>query len=113
MRLAEALAKAVRQVEEPVLIVASAELSQFRPSEEIRAADARLLDAMQGLDARAFGDAVLASGASLCGATVITCALEAVRQLGGTSARAIRYATSAEAGGDPHSSTGYAGVTLA
>ena len=112
-QVAGALVKAVRQVEESVLIVASAEFGQFRPADDVRAADARLLESLSGLDARAFGDAVKDARVSMCGATVIACALEAVRQLGGTSARTMRYATSADAGGDPYSSTGYAGVILA
>ena len=110
MQVADALSKAIRQVEEPVVVIASAEFAQFRPVDEIRATDARLLESLSGLDARAFGDAVKESHVSMCGATVIACALEAVRHLGGTSARVMRSATSADAGGDPHSSTGYAGV---
>ena len=110
--VADALAKAIRQLEEPVLLVASAEFGQFRPAEDVRATDARLLASMQGMDARAFGEAVTSSRVSMCGASVIACAMEAARQLGATLARLVRYATSAEAGGDPYSSTGYAGVIL-
>jgi AmmeMemoRadiSam system protein B len=112
MRVADALAKAIRQIEEPVLVAASAEWAQFRPMEEIRAIDAQLLASLGGVDARAFEHAVAASGASMCGASVIACALETARRLGAVSARTVQYATSAEAGGDPYSSTGYAGVIL-
>ncbi len=112
MQVADALAKAIRQIEEPVLIVTSAEFSQFHPVDETRAMDARLLESLAGLDARTFSDAVTDARVSMCGATAIACALETARRLGGTSARTIRYATSADAGGDPYSSTGYAGLIL-
>ena len=106
------IAPILRQTPEPVLVVASADLSAHMPDDATRRADAELLRHVRALRGgevlRCARDLRLAS----CGPAPIACALELARLLGGQEAQILRYGTSADTGGDPGSATGYAGVLL-
>ena len=111
--LAEALAEVIRQQPSPVLLAASADLSSFGPTEAVRLADGRLIDAITSLDAARLFREAAASDLPMCGYGAVSCVLRAAKRLGAAGGRLVQYATSAEASGDPHSATGYGGVLLA
>ena len=110
--LSTALTQIVRMQEEPVLLVASTDLSHYEPEARSRELDAALLEAIRTLD----GDALLRCARerqiTMCGDGAAACVLDAARALGAVSARVARYGTSADAGGDPGSTTGYAGIVI-
>ncbi|MBI2885055.1 MAG: AmmeMemoRadiSam system protein B [Candidatus Omnitrophica bacterium] len=111
-QVADAIARVLQETEEPVLVVASADLSAYTPAEATRRTDAQLLQEIQCLRE----DQVLQRAKELrltsCGTAPIACAVGVARRLGGRAAQVIRYGTSADAGGDPASATGYAGILL-
>ena len=111
-QVAEALACVVRACSEPVLLIASADLTQYEQRRITAEIDAQLLDAIRTLNAPLFLERVESLKVNLCGAGPIACVLEAARLLGSLEAQRVRYATSADAGGDPYSATGYAGIIL-
>ena len=108
--VSKALAQAVLMQEEPVLVIASSDLSHYLPEPRTAALDGLLIDAIRRLDAAAFLSAVQEHAAIVCGAAAIACWLGTVTQLGATTATLASYGTSAAAGGDPHSAIGYAGL---
>ena len=110
--MAKALAQVVRLQEEPVLLVVSADLSQYRAATRVRAQDARLLEAITTLDAATVRRHVQDDGLSLCGVGALVCVLKAASRLGASRAELLAYGTSADTGGDPHSTTGYAGLRI-
>jgi hypothetical protein len=69
---------------------------------------ARLLD----LDPRGLYDTVRRERISMCGFGPATAMLVATKQLGATQAELVRYATSADAGGDTYRVVGYAGIVV-
>ena len=107
-----ALAQAVLLQEEPVLLIASSDLSHYLPQSRTAALDQRLIDAIGHLDAATFLSAIHDQGAVVCGAAAIACWLSAVTQLGATTATLAAYGTSAASGGDPYSAIGYAGLLV-
>ena len=111
-RLAEALAQVVRLQEEPVLLIASSDLSQHEPRERGAEQDRALLEAICTLDGARLLRCARERSVVMCGDGVTACVLDAARFLGATQATVIRYGTSAERGGDPGSTTGYAGVVI-
>ena len=111
-QLSTALAQVVRMQEEPVLLVASTDLSHYEPVARGVALDQALLDAMRTLDGRRLLDCVHERSIVMCGDGAAACVLDAARALGAVSARVARYGTSADAGGDPGSTTGYAGIVI-
>ena len=111
-QLSTALAQVVRMQEEPVLLVASPDLPHCEPVARGVALDQALLDAMRTLDGRRLLDCVHERSIVMCGDGAAACVLDAARALGAVSARVARYGTSADAGGDPGSTTGYAGIVI-
>jgi AmmeMemoRadiSam system protein B len=110
--LANVLADIIRRENEPVLLIASSDLSHAEPQDRVAASDRLLMDAIQSLDGARLLRIVHERSVRMCGAAVVACILEATRALGATQARLVRYSTSAEAGGDPASATGYAGFVI-
>jgi len=111
-QLATALAQVIRMQEEPVLLIASSDFSHYEPHAVVVERDRALLEAITQMDHAAFSRQVQGNGIVMCGDGVVACVLEAVRQLGAHEARVVRYGTSADAGGDPNSAIGYAGITI-
>ncbi len=111
-RLAVAIAQVVRMLEEPALVLASADLSHYLPHEQAVQQDRALLQAVCALRPAGMRGAVERAGLHLCGEDALACALEAARALGASGGAVVRYGTSAQAGGDPHSAIGYAGVVM-
>ena len=112
-QLGEALAQVVRMAEEPVLLVASSDLSHYEPRMRAVAQDQRVLEAMQALDSAALIRQVRAGGIRMCGYGAVAGVMDAAKRLGAGHLEVVRQSTSADAGGDPDSVIGYAGVRIA
>lgn len=111
-QLASALAGCVGRSGEPVLLVASADFTHYEPATVVAHQDTQLIEAIQALDASRFLQEVRELRVAMCGHAPIACVLGAARRLGASGAQLVRYATSADAGGDPQSAVGYAGIIL-
>ena len=111
-QVAGALARVIRQSGEPGLVVASADFNHYEPREVTASKDAQVIAAVQTLNHAQFLEQVRVLDVTMCGHGSIACFLGAMRRLGATQAHLIRYGTSADAGGDPHSAIGYAGMIV-
>ena len=111
-QFADALAQVVRMAEEAVLLVASSDLPHYEPLDEAVVQDRRVLETIQRLDSEALMREVRASSIRMCGAGAVAGVMMAATRLGVQRAEVIRYGTSADAGGDPDSVIGYAGVVI-
>ena len=112
-QLGQALAQLIRMSEEPALLIASSDLSQYQSQPDGQAKDRRLIERLCALDAPGLLQAVQEEQITMCGAGAAACVLDAARALGAARGTAVAYATSAQAGGDPDSATGYAGILIA
>lgn len=112
-QLARTLHTMIQSAKEPLLLIASSDLSHYEPYERLLLHDRLLLEAIQGLDAEAVVKCVEALKAKMCGYGAVACVLHAAKLLGANQVRLIEYATSRQAGGDPESVIGYAGLTIA
>ncbi len=110
--LAMALAQVIRMQEEPVLLIASSDLSHYVPQLEATAHDQHLLDAIATLQGAALIERVRRDSILMCGYGAVATVLDAARHLGATRTEVVAHQSSAEAGGDPHSAIGYAGVVI-
>lgn len=111
-RFADALAQVVRMAEEPVLLIASTDLSHYEPLPRAQARDRAILDEITRLNSAALLEIVARERIVMCGVGAAVCTIEAARALGAQRADVVAYRTSAEAGGDPNAVTGYAGVVI-
>jgi len=110
--LGDALAAAISASEKSVCLVASTDLTHYRPQEVAKAQDEKAIDAILALDVAGLVEVVEREGISMCGVAPTAIALVAAKALGATRAEVIRYATSGDVTGDTSDVVGYVGVLI-
>jgi MEMO1 family protein len=111
--LGQALAQVVAAQNEPVLIIASSDMNHYENGKITRMKDAKAIEQILKLDARALFDVVKKENISMCGLGPAVSMLVAAKRLAATSGELIRYATSGDVSGDHDMVVGYAGVVIA
>ncbi len=118
-RLGRLLAE-LRSTGDRIILIASSDLAHYPPARICEEVDDRLLVPLLELDADALDDlegAVLRAGmpglvCGLCGIDPVRFTLAAVSQMGATKGVLLGKATSADAGGDPRRTVGYAAAAF-
>jgi len=117
--LGRLLAK-LRAAGERVLLVASSDLAHYPPARVCEEVDGQLLEPLLRLDGEALFKLDRALGAAnlpglvcgLCGIDPVRFVLSAVAEMGATRGLLLGAATSADAGGDPRRTVGYAAAAF-
>jgi AmmeMemoRadiSam system protein B len=115
------LLAARRAAGERILIVASTDFAHYPPAAVCEEADDRLIEPLLRLDGRALGEleATLAQArlpglvCGMCGIDPARFTLAALSEMGATKGALLGKATSADAGGDPGRTVGYAAAAFA
>ncbi|MGA3292769.1 MAG: AmmeMemoRadiSam system protein B [Candidatus Acidiferrales bacterium] len=110
--LGHAIAQVVAAQSEPVLVIASSDMNHYESDAITRVKDERAISRILALDPRGLYDTVRFEQISMCGYAATVAMLVAVRELGATEARLVRYATSGDISGDREQVVGYAGMIL-
>ena len=110
--LGRAVAQVIAAQREPVLVVASSDMSHYESDAITRAKDARAVARVMELDPRGLYDTVRIEGITMCGYAATVAMLIAVLELGAKEAELIRYATSGDITGDRERVVGYAGIVI-
>ncbi len=111
-QLGNAIAEAVTEHKEPVLIVASSDMNHYESDAVTRVKDHKAIEPILALDARGLYDTVMNEQISMCGFGPAVAMLTAAKKLGATSAELVKYATSGDVSGDRDMVVGYAGVIV-
>jgi AmmeMemoRadiSam system protein B len=111
-RLGDALAAAVRESAEPVLLVASSDMNHYEAAAAGRRKDDMALAEIAKLDGEALLDVTRKRRITMCGRVPAAAVLHAARQLGATRAEVVDYSHSGMTTGDESSVVGYAGVVI-
>ena len=106
------LAVAIREFADPVLLVASTDMTHYESRQSASAKDHQALERIQALDPKGLYDTVLGNRISMCGLMPTTIVLLAAMELGATQADLVRYTDSGEASGDTDQVVGYAGLVI-
>ncbi len=110
--LGNGIAKAVRDADYTVVIVASSDMSHYVPDSVARNKDEKAIKKILSLDPEGLYETVLRERISMCGYLPVVSMIYAAKALGAQSARLVKYATSAEISGDFDHVVGYAGIVL-
>jgi len=110
--LGRAIAEAIAALGEPVLIVASTDMSHYIPAAQAKALDELAIERIMALDAEGLHHTVLGRGISMCGVVPTTVALAAAVALGASRARLAAYANSGQVTGDEGEVVAYAGLII-
>jgi hypothetical protein len=109
-----------RAAGERILLVASSDMAHYPPAPVCETADAELLEpllrlnaeALNRVDARLRRDKLPGLVCGLCGIDPVRVALAALVELGAVRGVLLGAATSADAGGDPRRTVGYAAAAF-
>lgn len=110
--LGSGIARALADFPEPVMIVASSDMNHYEPDALTREKDGEAIERILSLDPKGLYETVRRRKISMCGIGPAIAMLTAVKELGASSASVAKYATSADAGGDPGAVVGYAGIIV-
>lgn len=114
--LGRAIARVVSSVtgreHERVLVVASSDLNHYESDEATRVKDGHAVEKILALDAHGLYDTVRTEGITMCGYAATVSMLVAMKDLGATQAKLVRYATSGDVNGIRDEVVGYAGITI-
>jgi AmmeMemoRadiSam system protein B len=110
--LGEALARAITEFGEEVLIVASSDMSHYEPDALTRQKDQLAISELIALNHAGLLKVCRDQRITMCGVVPAAVLLAAATILGATRAELIRYATSGEVNGDLERVVGYAALTV-
>ena len=110
--VAHGLAMAIREYAQPVLIVASTDMSHYESRGEATKKDTQAIEQILALDPHGLYTTVVEQQITMCGVIPATIALLAALELGATTAGLVRYTDSGEASGDTRQVVGYAGLII-
>jgi AmmeMemoRadiSam system protein B len=112
LQLGATLAHVIDELNEPVGIVASSDMTHYRPDDVARDQDHKAIEAMLERNPESLYRTVHSHGITMCGVVPATVAIAAANHLGGTSSHLEAYSTSGDTSGDYSSVVGYAGVCI-
>jgi AmmeMemoRadiSam system protein B len=110
--LGKAIAEAIREYSQDVLIVASTDMSHYVSQEVAKRKDFLAIEKILELDARGLYDVVKRENISMCGFQPTTATIIASKELKAKKAELIKYQTSGDISGDFFKVVGYAGIRI-
>jgi len=110
--LGHAMAQAIRAADEPVLLVASSDMTHYEDANTAARQDQFAIDRILAIDAMGLYRTVIEKNISMCGVAPTVAVLIACADLGAASARLIHYTNSGEPSGDYDRVVAYAGIAI-
>ncbi|RJQ45261.1 MAG: AmmeMemoRadiSam system protein B [Gaiellales bacterium] len=107
-----AVAVAVRYSANPVLLIASSDMTHYESQEQAKRKDELALGRLLELDGDGLLQTVAENHISMCGVSPAATMIYACHELGATEAELVRYRTSGDMTGDYRQVVGYAGVII-
>lgn len=107
-----AIAQTVRELGQPVLLVASTDLNHYEDQQTSNIKDKLVLDAVVNLDEDGLMQRVKEVSVSMCGVAPTYIVLHAAKRLGATRAELLDYRTSGDVTGDLSAVVGYGAVVI-
>ena len=112
MEIGSAMARAITKYGNPVVIIASTDMTHYESHESAQQKDQLAIERILSLDPAGLLETVASNNISMCGVIPTAIALVAAKALGATKATLIDYATSGDVSGDYSFVVGYAGIII-
>ena len=106
------LAKAIKDLNKEVVIIASSDMTHYEPQESAQWKDAQAIEAILELNEDELLKRVDELRISMCGYAPAASLISAAKELGAKRAELVRYQTSGDTTGDYSSVVGYAGIII-
>jgi hypothetical protein len=111
--LGHAMARVIGSLKEPVLLIASSDMTHYESKEDAARQDQFAIDRILAVDPAGLYKVVLDKDITMCGFAPAVAVLTACRDAGAASGHLIRYTNSGEASGDYEQVVAYAGIAVA
>lgn len=105
--VANAIVTTSKELNKPISIIASTDLTHYENQESAQKKDALILDAIANMDEFALVDAVENNNITMCGYGPTIATIKSSRDLGSKKGKILKYATSGDTCGDSDSVVGY------
>ena len=106
------IAAAIKEFDEPVLILASSDMTHYESAERAKQKDSLALERTLALDPQGLVQVCRSNRITMCGVIPAAVMLVAAKALGASSTELVGYTTSAEVSGDYNQVVAYAAVTV-
>jgi len=106
------IAKAVKELNKEVVIIASSDMTHYEPQESAQSKDNQAIEAILDLNEGELLRRVDSLHISMCGYAPTVSLISAAKELGATQAELVRYQTSGDTTGDYDAVVGYAGIVI-
>jgi AmmeMemoRadiSam system protein B len=113
LALGEAIGRVLVAEKEPILLVASSDMTHYEPGNTAKVKDKMALDKVVALDPEGLYRTVTGEHISMCGVVSTVVMLAAAKILGATRGELVCYGNSGDVTGDQSEVVGYAGVVIA
>ena len=110
--IGKGLAKAIKELNKEVIIMASSDMTHYEPQESAQRKDTQAIEAILDLNEDELLKRVDELDISMCGYAPAVSLISAAKELGATRAELVRYQTSGDTTGDYSSVVGYAGIII-
>jgi AmmeMemoRadiSam system protein B len=108
----QALMTAIENEGRDVVVMASTDLTHYKPQEMAETGDKMVISALQEMDENKMLGLVEKYNVTMCGYGPLTATTVASRRMGATQAQILKYATSGDTSGDLSSVVGYVSAIL-
>lgn len=105
-----AIAKTAQKLEKDIVVIASTDFTHYQPQKVAESQDRQVLDAISSLDEKRLIRVVDELNVTMCGYGPVTATMVASKNMGGTEAKILKYATSGDTSGDYSAVVGYGSV---
>ena len=112
VRLGKAIAQAIAEIQDDVLLISSTDLNHFESAEVTVLKDELAINEILALRSRGLYETVLHNRISMCGVAPTIAVIEAARALGASRATLLARAHSGEVTGENGRVVGYAGIAI-
>jgi AmmeMemoRadiSam system protein B len=112
LSVGQAIGDVLAAEKQEALLVTSSDLNHYEDDATTRVKDHKAIEQLLKMDARGLYDVCRKEEISMCGLGPAVAMLTALQVLKGSKAELIRYATSADQGGDSSAVVGYAGMVF-
>ena len=110
--IGKGLAKAIKELNKEVVIIASSDMTHYEPQESARRKDTQAIEAILDLNEDELLRRIQELDISMCGYAPTVSLISAAKELGATGAELVRYQTSGDTTGDYSAVVGYAGIII-
>jgi AmmeMemoRadiSam system protein B/AmmeMemoRadiSam system protein A len=110
--IGEEIARAVKELNKEVVIIASSDMTHYEPQESAQRKDNKAIEAILDLNEDELLKRVDELNITMCGYAPTVSLIAAAKELGATEAELVRYQTSGDTTGDYTAVVGYAGIIL-